>query len=77
VAGPYSRPFPLFDRMSRELRDITLFHEMLNNRGQPFTPTGGKPVDARRPDPDAARATYALKAFVERVLPAQPDADLA
>lgn len=77
VAGPYSRLFHLFDKVSMELRDITLFHEMLNKRGKPFTLTVGKPVDARRLDPDAARATYALKAFVERVLPSQPDAEVA
>jgi hypothetical protein len=31
-------------------------------------------VEASRLDPDPARATYALKAYVERVLPSQPDA---
>lgn len=77
LSGPYSRLFHAFDRVSMELRDITLFHEMLNKRGKPFTLTVGRPVDARRLDPDAARATYGLKAFVERVLPVQPDADLA
>lgn len=77
VAGPWSRLFHTFDRFSMELRDITLFHEMLNKRGKPFGLTVGKPVDARRLDPDAAKATYALKAFVERVLPSQPDAEAA
>ncbi|MFN4288462.1 MAG: 1-acyl-sn-glycerol-3-phosphate acyltransferase [Brevundimonas sp.] len=74
VSGPYSRLFHLFDRVSEELRDVTLFHELLNKRGQRFRLTVGPPVEASRLDPDAARATYALKAYVERVLPGQPDA---
>lgn len=77
VAGPYSRLFHLFDRFSRELRDITLFHELLNKRKTRFQLKVGKPIPAARLDIDAARATYALKAFTERVLPGQPDADFA
>ena len=77
VAGPYSRLFHWFDRVSQELRDITLFHELLNKRRKPFFLKVGKPIPPSRLDIDAAKATYALKAFVERVLPGQPDADFA
>ena len=42
VAGPESKLFHFFDRFSGELRDVTLFHEMLNKRGKPFTLTVGK-----------------------------------
>lgn len=77
VSGPYSRLFHLFDRFSRELRDVTLFHEMLNKKKQAFRLTVGLPVPPSRLDIDPARATYALKAFTERVLPAQPDAEFA
>lgn len=77
VSGPYSRLFHLFDRVSQELRDITLFHELLNKRRKPFHLKIGKPIPPSRLDIDAARATYALKAFTERVLPSQPDADFA
>lgn len=77
VAGPYSRLFHLFDRVSEELRDVTLFHELLNKRGRPFQLTVGPLIPPERLDIDAARATYALKAYVERVLPAQPDAEFA
>jgi len=77
VAGPESVLFHLFDRFSRELRDVTLFHEMLNKAGKAFHLTVGKPVPPSRLDIDAGKATYALKAFVERVLPAQPDAEFA
>ncbi len=77
VAGPYSRLFHWFDRVSQELRDITLFHELLNKRKKPFHLKVGKPIPPSRLDIDAGKATYALKAFTERVLPSQPDADFA
>ena len=77
VAGPYSRLFHWFDQVSQELRDITLFHELLNKRKKPFQLMVGKPILAARLDIDAGKATYALKAFTERVLPSQPDADFA
>ncbi len=77
VSGPYSRLFHLFDRISPELRDVTLFHEMLNKKKQAFRLTVGLPIPPSRLDIDAARATYALKAFTERVLPSQPDAEFA
>lgn len=77
VTGPYSRLFHFFDRFSRELRDVTLFHELLNKRKKPFRLSFGKPIPPARLDIDSGKATYALKAFTERVLPTQPDADFA
>ncbi len=77
VSGPYSRLFHFFDRFSQELRDVTLFHELLNKRQTAFRLSVGKPVPPERLDIDAGKATYALKAFTERVLPTQPDADFA
>jgi len=77
VTGPYSRLFHFFDRFSRELRDVTLFHELLNKRRKPFRLMVGKPIPPERLDIDAGKATYALKAFTERVLPTQPDAEFA
>lgn len=77
VAGPTSRLFHLFDRISPELRDITLFHELLNKRRKTFQLKVGKPISPARIDIDAVRATYGMKAFTERVLPSQPDADFA
>ena len=77
VAGPSSRLFHFFHRFSDELRDITLFHELLNKRKTAFQLSVGRPIDPSRLDIDATRATYALKAFTERVLPSQPDADFA
>jgi putative hemolysin len=77
VAGPHSRLFHAFDRVSQELRDVTLFHELLNKKRKRFFLKVGKPIPPSRFDIDAARATYGLKAFTERVLPSQPDADFA
>jgi putative hemolysin len=77
VTGPYSRLFHLFDRVSKELRDITLFHELLNKRKKAYRLSVGQPIPPDRLDIDAAKATYALKAFTERVLPGQPDAVFA
>lgn len=77
VSGPYSRLFHFFNRFSAELRDVTLFHELLNKRRTAFRLMVGKPIPPERLDVDAGKATYALKAFVERVLPTQPDAEFA
>ena len=77
VAGPNSRLFHAFDRVSQELRDVTLFHELLNKKRKRFYLKVGKPIPPSRLDIDAARATYGLKAFTERILPSQPDADFA
>lgn len=74
LTGPWSTLFHLFDGRFQELRDITLFHEMLNKRGRRFSLIVGRPIPARALDPDAAMATGALKHFVERVLPTNPDA---
>ncbi|WP_269220532.1 GNAT family N-acetyltransferase [Brevundimonas vesicularis] len=77
VTGPYSRLFHLFDKVSQELRDVTLFHELLNKEGKPFGVDVGLPIPADRLDVDAAKATEALKIFTERTLAADPDAVFA
>jgi putative hemolysin len=77
VAGPWSTLFHAFHRVSPELRDMTLFHELLNKRGRQFRLTVGPPIPPGRLDHDAAKATYALKAYVERVLAVEPDAEFA
>ncbi|WP_312598538.1 1-acyl-sn-glycerol-3-phosphate acyltransferase [Brevundimonas sp.] len=74
VTGPYSRLFHTFDRFSQELRDVTLFHELLNKAGKAFGVDVGLPIPAERLDVDAAKATEALKRFTERTLAADPEA---
>jgi len=69
VAGPDSVWFHLFNRFSQELRDITLFHELLNKAGKRFDLTVGPLID---PLTDGLE-TERLKAYVELQLPAAPD----
>ena len=73
LTGPHSTLFHLFDRFSRELRDITLFHELLNKRGRAFRLNVGPLIPAAALDPDPNVATLAVKSYVEHVLPARPD----
>lgn len=73
MTGPWSTLFHAFDRISKELRDITLFHELLNKRGGRFTLTVGPLVYPDRLGGDAEAATLALKAYVEQILPDDPD----
>ena len=73
VSGPWSTLFHLFNRFSPELRDITLFHELLNKQGQAFTLTFGRPIPPERLAGDPGEVTLRLKHHVERALPADPD----
>lgn len=75
MTGPTSTLFHLFDRVSQELRDITLFHELLNKTSKPFHLIVGQPISPESLASDAASATAALKDFVERTLPQHPDAE--
>ena len=45
VGGRNSRLYFLLARLSRELRDITLFNELINKRGRRFEITAGLPID--------------------------------
>jgi putative hemolysin len=77
VAGPWSTLFHLFHRISPELRDVTLFHELLNKQGREFAVTVGRPILPAALEGDAAEVTARLKAHVERGLAADPDAAFA
>lgn len=65
VAGPWSTLFHLFNRVSPELRDITLFHELLNKQGRRFTLTIGPLIAPEALGTDMAEATLTLKRYVE------------
>ena len=77
MAGPWSTLFHFFNRFSAELRDITLFHELLNKRGRRFSLTLGPLIPPEALAGEAQAATEALKAYVERALPADPDRPFA
>ena len=72
VAGPWSTLFHLFDQRSQELRDITLFHELLNKQGRPFSLTVGRLIDPEALPADSAAATAVLKRYVEEDLQQHP-----
>ncbi len=74
VEGPYAFWFHLFDKVSKELRDITLFHELLNKEGKTYRLTFGPLVPHEHVAGDAAAMTRRLKHYVERVLGGDPDA---
>lgn len=73
LSGPWSTLFHAFDRFSSELRDITLFHELLNKRGREFVLILGRPVSPDRLSGDPVQSTEALKTYIETVLPHNPD----
>jgi putative hemolysin len=77
VAGPWSAMFHFFNRFSSELRDVTLFHELLNKRGRAFALIVGRPIASEALDGEPAEAVGRLKAFVEIDLPADPDRTFA
>jgi putative hemolysin len=69
LTGPRSNLFHLFDKRWKEMRDITLFHELLNKKGRRFSLIIGAPIEPERLPGDAVEATEALKRYVERQLP--------
>ena len=73
LSGPRSTLFHLFGRFSSELRDITLFHELLNKQGKAFQLIVGPPVSTDSLPDDPTEAAAAMKAYVEQVLPRDPD----
>jgi putative hemolysin len=72
VSGPWSTLFHLFHGVSAELRDITLFHELLNKRGRAFALTAGPVIPPGALEGDPVAVTGRLKAHVERGLPHDP-----
>ncbi len=75
--GPYPFFFHTFDRVSKELRDITLFHELLNKRGKLFSLKVGPPIPPSRLAGKAEDVTLALKRYVEKELPRDMDKPFA
>ncbi|MEL6862037.1 MAG: acyltransferase, partial [Pseudomonadota bacterium] len=71
-----------FSKVNGELRDITLFHELLNKKGSPFKMTFGPLIAPERLEGDAISMTLALREYVSTELsrgpetPFQPDLSL-
>ena len=62
-----------FSNVNGELRDITLFHELLNKSGSPFEMTFGPLISPDRLDGDANALTLALREYVATHLASGPD----
>ncbi|HTX51462.1 MAG TPA: 1-acyl-sn-glycerol-3-phosphate acyltransferase [Caulobacteraceae bacterium] len=77
MTGPWSTLFHFFDGVSKELRDITVFHELLNKRGGHFTLTVGPAIPPDTIHGEAPELTLRLKRYIERELPADPDRPFA
>jgi len=55
----------LFSRLNAELRDITLFHELLNKKGQTFHMTFGEPIAPEALPKKSEAATAYIRKIVE------------
>jgi len=73
MSGPYSFWFHTFAKVSAELRDITLFHELLNKQGKTYKLTFGPLIPAEHVSADSTSVIRKLKYYTERVLPHAPD----
>jgi putative hemolysin len=73
VAGPYAFWFHTFAKFSAELRDITLFHELLNKQGKTYKFTFGPLIPPDQAVGDATSVIRKMKHYIERVLPHAPD----
>lgn len=74
VSGPFAFWFHAFARVSAELRDITLFHELLNKQGKTYRFTFGPLIAPESCAGDATATIRKLKHYIERVLPHAPNA---
>jgi putative hemolysin len=77
VSGPWSRLFHFFHGVSQELRDITLFHELLNKQGRSFSLVVGQPIAPEQLEGEPAEVTARLKAYVEHGLAHDPERPFA
>jgi putative hemolysin len=65
-----------FSKMNGELRDITLFHELLNKRGSSFEMTFGPLIAPERFEGDATAHTNRLRDYVSTELARDPETPL-
>jgi putative hemolysin len=77
MTGPWSTMFHFFDGWSKELRDVTVFHELLNKRGGQYRITVGPLIAPGSLPRDGEEATERLKTYIEQDLAADPDRPFA
>ena len=56
-----------FSKLNAELRDITLFHELLNKKDKTFEMTFGEPIDASHLPKNTDISTAQIKKTVEQL----------
>lgn len=67
--------FYFFATWNTELRDMTVFHELLNKRGKTFRLTFGRPIEPEKLEGDVGARTRQLQAFCEGRLRDDPLAE--
>lgn len=67
--------FYWFANWNTELRDMTVFHELLNKKGKTFRIAFGRPISPDRLAGDPAELTLKLQAHCVERLPRDPDAE--
>jgi putative hemolysin len=77
IAARNSGLFYLLSRYSTELRDMTVFHELLNKKGRSFSITIGKPIRPELLDGDANAVAARLQEHTLCRLAANGDAQFA
>ncbi|MBK8838744.1 MAG: 1-acyl-sn-glycerol-3-phosphate acyltransferase [Hyphomonadaceae bacterium] len=73
INGRNSDLYYRFCKLNRELRDITLFHELLNKQGDKFHLTFGKQIPWEHLNGDPQAVTDHVRNYVENILPNDPD----
>lgn len=77
ISGRNSLLYYLFCLTNNELRDITLFNELLNKKDYPFTMTFGAPIAPEALEGDTDETMNALRSYVENDLSKDPEAVFA
>lgn len=67
--------FYLMSRFSHELRDMTVFHELLNKKKSPFEIIVGKPILPDQIEGDASEVAARLQKYTLETLKADPTAE--
>ncbi|OYX48070.1 MAG: hypothetical protein B7Y90_11600 [Alphaproteobacteria bacterium 32-64-14] len=73
VGGRNSSLYYAFCGLNRELRDITLFRELLNKQGDKFHLTFGPQIPVEHLDGDPQAVTEKLREYCDTILPNDPD----
>lgn len=77
ISARNSGLFYFLSKHSTEIRDMTLFHELLNKKGQKFAITVGRPITPDQLDGDPAEVAAALQEHTAIRMATDPDAVFA